>query len=183
MAKKRILIDMDHVMADITSQYICWYHAATGIKMNRADLIGKPEDQAFPEPRLIHDFLHQRDFFRQAPVMPGSQEVVRELNEAFELYIVSAAMEFPQSLSEKYEWLKEHFSFIHWQQIILCGSKKPVSADFMIDDHLKNLKYFNGEKILFSATHNMNIQNPEYTRVNNWEEVRNLLLMSNAYCG
>jgi 5'-nucleotidase len=180
MAKKRILIDMDHVMADITSQYIRWYEAATGIRMNRTDLIGKPEDQAFPEPRLIHDFLHQNQFFRTAPVMPGSQEVVRELNEEFELYVVSAAMEFPQSLSEKYDWLREHFPFIHWQQIILCGSKKPVSGDYMIDDHLKNLRYFNGEKLLFSATHNMNIQSPEYTRLNNWEEVRNHLLRSQS---
>ena len=51
MAKKRILIDMDHVMADITSQFITWYQRNTGVEMDRADLLGKPEDLAFPEPR------------------------------------------------------------------------------------------------------------------------------------
>ncbi len=33
MEKKRILIDMDHVMADITAQYIIWFQRATGVEM------------------------------------------------------------------------------------------------------------------------------------------------------
>jgi 5'-nucleotidase len=180
MPRKRILIDMDHVMADITTQYIQWYEEATGTVINREDLNGKPEDLAFPQPRLIREFLYAPGFFRTAGVMPGSQEVIRELNEVFELFIVSAAMEFPQSLSEKYEWLLKHFPFIHWQQIIFCGSKKPISGDFMIDDHVKNLSHFKGEKILFTATHNMHMQDTGYRRVNNWEEVRNLLMVSSV---
>lgn len=174
MERKRLLIDMDHVMADITGQYIRWYKAATGVDIERSSLIGKPEDLAFPQPLLIREFLHRPGFFRTAAVIADSQEVIRELNETYEVYIVSAAMEFPQSLIEKYEWLQEHFPFIQWQQMILCGSKKPISADYMIDDHLKNLNYFNGERILFTATHNVNITG--YTRVNNWQEVRDLLL-------
>ncbi len=176
MTKKRILVDMDHVMADITSQYIKWYKDLTGTEMDRNALLGRPEDQAFPQPELIREFLYTPGFFRTAKVMPGSPDVMKELNEAFDLFVVSAAMEFPQSLTEKYEWLQEYFPFIHWKQIIFCGSKKPVSGDYMIDDHLKNLNHFNGEKLLFTATHNIYIQNPEFTRVNNWEEIRDLLL-------
>src|SRR3982074_2729093 len=116
MAKKRVLIDMDHVMADITSQYIKWYKDATGIEVKRDDLIGKQEDLAFPQPHLIREFLHAPGFFRTAGVIPGSQSVIKELNDMYEVYIVSAAMEFPQSLTEKYEWLLTHFPFIHWQQ-------------------------------------------------------------------
>src|SRR5947199_6615287 len=105
MAKKRILIDMDHVMADITRQYITWYEKATGLYIKRTDLLGKPEDMAFPEPRLIREFLHSPGFFATAPVIEGSQSVIRELNQLYDVYIVSAAMEFPQSLSEKHSWL------------------------------------------------------------------------------
>jgi len=178
MERKRILIDMDHVMADITSQYIRYYKEATGVEMKRNDLIGRPEDLAFPQPHLVRDFLFKPGFFRSAPVIEGSQEVIRELNEIFEVFIVSAAMEFPQSLGEKLAWLGEHFPFIKWQQIIFCGSKKPIAGDYMIDDHLKNLDFFPGEKILFTATHNTTVNG--YTRVNDWEEVRELLLQSKA---
>jgi 5'-nucleotidase len=180
MERKRILIDMDHVMADISSQYIKWYKDATGIEMERKDLWGKPEDLAFPQPGLIKEFLHTPGFFRKAGVIPGSQEVIEELNKLFELFIVSAAMEFPQSLIEKYEWLHEHFSFINWSQIIFCGNKKPISGDFMIDDHPRNLRNFNGEKLLFTATHNINMQHPAFTRVNSWLEVRHLLMERNV---
>ena len=176
MERSRILIDMDHVMADTTSQFIKWYKDATGIEMKRSDLLGLPEDEAFPRPELIREFIYTPGFFRTVPVMPGSQEVIRELNEVFDLYIVSAAMEFPQSLTEKYEWLREHFPFITWSQIIFCGSKKPISGNYMIDDHFKNLNYFNGEKLLFSATHNINTNKNGFTRVNNWGEVRSLLM-------
>ena len=176
MERKRLLVDMDHVMADITTQYIKWYLDATGTEIKREDLLGKPEDLAFPQPQLIRDFVYKPGFFRTAPVMPGSQEVVSELNDSFDLYVVSAAMEFPQSLTEKYEWLSEHFPFISWQQIIFCGSKKAIWGDYMIDDHLKNLNYFKGEKLLFSATHNINTQINGYKRVNNWAEVKELLI-------
>ncbi|MEP6952296.1 MAG: 5'(3')-deoxyribonucleotidase [Ginsengibacter sp.] len=176
MERRRLLIDMDHVMADITSQYIKWYKDATGTEIKRSDLFGKAEDEAFPQPNLIREFLHAPGFFRSAAVMPGSQEVIEELNEVFEVFIVSAAMEFPQSLIEKYEWLGKHFPCIDWSQIIFCGSKKPISGDFMIDDHFKNLRNFNGEKLLFTATHNTNIHITGYTRVNSWVEIRSLLM-------
>ena len=176
MERKRLLVDMDHVMADITSQYIKWYKDATGTEIDWKDLLGKPEDLAFPQPLFIREFLHTPGFFRSAPVMPGSREVLSELNEAYELFIVSAAMEFPQSLIEKYEWLEEHFPFINWRQIVFCGSKKMISGDIMIDDHFRNLGNFNGEKLLFTATHNIYTHLNGYTRVNNWIEIKGLLM-------
>lgn len=172
--RKRILIDMDHVMADITANYIKWYKKATGIEMDRKSLLGKPEDKAFPQPELIRGFLNTPGFFRSAAVIPGSQEVIEELNEWYDVFIVSAAMEFPQSLIEKQEWLHEHFPFISWKQIIFCGSKKPVTGDFMIDDHLKNLDNFTGKPLLFTATHNIHVTH--HTRLNNWKEVGDFLL-------
>ena len=180
MEKKRVLIDMDHVMADITTNYIQWYKKATGVEIERESLLGKPEDLAFPQPELIRQFLNTPGFFRSAKVIPGSQEVIEELNKVYEVFIVSAAMEFPQSLIEKYDWLHEHFPYISWKQIIFCGSKKPVSGNFMIDDHVKNLTHFNGEKLLFTATHNVNMNDTGYRRVNNWEEIRDLLMLKNV---
>lgn len=165
---------MDNVMADITSHYIAWYKEKTGIKIDRNTLAGKNEVAAFPDPKMVRNFLYTPGFFRTAPVMPGSQEVIKELNRFHEVFIVSAAMEFPQSLPEKYHWLEEHFPFIGWEQIVFCGSKRVISGDYMIDDHLKNLDYFEGERLLYTASHNTNIQG--YTRVNNWQDVAAILL-------
>ncbi len=171
---QRIIIDMDHVMADITSHYLNWYKQHTGVSIDPETLIGKNEVAAFPDSELVRSFLYMPGFFRTPPVMPGSQEVIARLNEKYDVYIVSAAMEFPQSLAEKYEWLQEHFPFITWQQIAFTGSKKLIKGDYMIDDHLKNLDFFEGEKLLFTSAHNALVTG--YTRVNDWQEVADLLL-------
>jgi len=86
---------------------------------------------------------------------------------------VSAAMEFPQSLTEKYEWLQEHFPFISWRNIIFCGDKSIINTDYMIDDHVKNLDYCKGKTFIYTAGHNIHID--RHTRVNNWDEVVQLL--------
>jgi 5'(3')-deoxyribonucleotidase len=78
-------------------------------------------------------------------------------------------MQFPQSLSEKQEWLQEHCPFLHWKQIVFCGSKAVVHGDYMIDDMIYNLETFNGEKFIYTAPHNM--QYNHYQRLNDWKEV------------
>ncbi len=60
----------------------------------------------------------------------GSQEVLKEINKKYDLFVVSAAMEFPQSLSEKLSWLKNHFPFLTWKQIVFCGSKTVVHGHY-----------------------------------------------------
>lgn len=166
---KSIAIDMDNVIVDIESQYIKWYKEKCGVLVPREQLLGKPETKGFPDPQAVWKFLFTPGFFRTAQPLPGAVEAVRQLATSFHVYIVSAAMEFPQSLPEKFEWLHEHLPFISWQQIIFCGDKRIIGTDYMIDDHVKNLDYFTGKGLLFTASHNINID--RHTRVNNWNDV------------
>ncbi|HMQ89055.1 MAG TPA: 5'(3')-deoxyribonucleotidase, partial [Flavilitoribacter sp.] len=66
-------------------------------------------------------------------------------------------------------WLADHFPFIHWKNIVFCGDKSIIKADYMIDDHVKNLLNFDGKGLLFTASHNA--EETRFTRVNNWREV------------
>lgn len=171
----RIAIDMDGVMADTSQQYINWYQARFGETIDKNTLMGLPETEGFPAGKdVVRGFLYEKGFFRSKPVIKDSQEVIKALFDKHDVFIVSAAMEFPQSLVEKLEWLQEHYSFIGWERIVFCGSKTIVQADYMIDDHVKNLQYFKGEPLMFTAPHNVNISG--YKRVNTWEEVGQLLL-------
>lgn len=171
--KKTIAIDMDNVIADIETNWINAYEKEFGIRINKEDLLGKPEDEAFPDPVAARSLLYKSGFFRHAPIMPGAQVALKTLQEHFEIYIVSAAMEFPNSLPEKYDWLAEHFPWISWRNIVFCGDKSVISTDFLIDDHLKNLDFTKGTPILFTAGHNVHVT--RHTRVNNWEEAVNFL--------
>ncbi|GGH40070.1 5' nucleotidase, NT5C type [Dyadobacter endophyticus] len=171
--KKSIAVDMDNVIVDIEANWINWYADAFGIRITKQDMHGIPEDQAFPDPLAARSLIYKPGFFRNAPVIPGSQEAIIKLQENYEVYIVSAAMEFPNSLSEKHDWLAEHFPSIHWRNIIFCGDKSVINTDYLIDDHFKNLDFHKGKPILFTAGHNRGIN--RHTRVNSWEEVLELL--------
>jgi 5'(3')-deoxyribonucleotidase len=172
--KKTLAIDMDGVLADVETHFIDWYERDYGVRVNREALLGVSEAEAFPDTDAVWKFIFTPGFFRTVPVMPGAVEAVKKLMETFEVYVVSAAMEFPQSLPEKYEWLKEHFPFISWKNIIFCGDKSIINTDFLIDDHCKNLDFCRGKAIMFTAGHNINFSH--HDRVNNWEEVLQLLL-------
>lgn len=171
--RKSIAIDMDGVLADVEHHYLSWYERDYGISIEPETLRGISEGDALPG-GLVWKFIHSPGFFRTAPLIPGAVEAVKQLMERYEVYIVSAAMEFPQSLPEKYEWLKEYFPFISWRNIIFCGDKSIVNTDYMIDDHCKNLDYCAGKPIMFTASHNIGLNH--HTRANNWQEVLGLLL-------
>lgn len=174
--KARVIVDMDEVIADPMGDMIIWYKKEYGLEVDYDKMIGGSWLKGFPEQHhaLVRERLLSPGFFRNLSVMKDAVEVLRAINDRYELFIVSAATEFPNSLREKYDWLEEHFPFITWRQLVLCGDKRLIHGDYMIDDHVRNLKHFNGKKLLYTSAHNLNIT--EYERLNNWEEAAKYFL-------
>ena len=168
--RKTIAVDIDGVLADTVGYYLTKLHELTGQVVDRKSLEGKSEKEAIEDPALFFKVLNTPGFFRTIPVMPGALETMLFLNAHFELYICSAAMEFPNSFREKFDWIREHFSYVDWKHIIFCGNKNIVATDYMLDDYPRNLEYFQGTGILFSAFHNC--AETRFDRVDNWEDVK-----------
>ena len=173
---KRIIIDMDEVIADPMGMMIDWYEKHYSASINYEKMLAGSWLLGFPEEhqKMVRDKIHAPGFFRHLPVIKDSVSVLEEMNKRYEIFIVSAAMEFPNSLIEKYDWLMEHFPFFTWKQIALCGDKRLVCGDYMIDDHVKNLKYFTGKPYMFTSAHNLEIK--DYDRINNWKEAAEIFL-------
>lgn len=170
---KRIAIDMDGVMADVVELFLDYHERDFGHRKSIEEINGLSEREAFPKAK---EYVHSTGFFRNARVMEGSQEVIEQLQQQYEIFIVSAATEFPQSLLEKQEWLNEHFPFISWQQMVFCGLKTIITADIMIDDRFRNLDPFKGDTILFSQHHNLLKDPGRHQRVHSWSEIGRILL-------
>lgn len=173
--QKRLIIDMDDVLADASGKILRIFNERNNLDLNK-DFF---EDKEFyPYVRQSH-FISYRDelfkpgFFTDLEVFPDAVEVVKSLSEKYEVFIVSAATEFPNSLTEKVRWLELHFPFISWQNMVFCGDKSIVRGDVMIDDHARNFEKFAGEKLLFHSIHNT--QTPGHRRVRNWKEVYEIL--------
>jgi 5'(3')-deoxyribonucleotidase len=174
---KRILVDMDEVIADTTTGMTDWYRKIYGgnIDYNKM-LAGKSLVKGFPDEHqaAVRQQLYEPGFFRHLPVMKDSIEVLEQMNQRYDIYIVSAATEFPNSLKDKLDWLGEYFPFITWQQLVLCGDKKMIQADVMIDDHARHLELFKGEPYLFSAGHNL--EETRFARLTSWENAATIFL-------
>jgi len=172
---KRIAIDMDEVIADVIPKFISLYNRDFDVPL---DLVIEPGNEVFKQvPQDVNqkwfEYINEKGFFRDLAVIPDSQRVIIALQEKYDVYIVSAAMEFRNSLEDKYDWLAEHFPFIDWQHIMFCGNKI-VEVDVLIDDRIKNFVNLKGRPLLYTSPHNLLIT--EYERVNNWEEIAGLLL-------
>lgn len=174
--KETLFLDMDEVMADTYGAHIEWYNRDFNESLSKDDCMGQEVWQSVPEDRQRSVKNHARTpgFFRPLDPIKDSQEVVAELNKKYEVYIASAAMQFPNSLIEKSEWLDEHFPFIPWQRRILLGHKHILSGDILIDDRSYNLQKFDGRSLLFTSPHN--IHENHFERVDSWKEVGDLLL-------
>jgi 5'-nucleotidase len=164
-----IAVDMDGVLADTESHFIQYYEKESGAIVDRKTLLGIPENLGFPDKTAVQRYVRTPGFFRTLPLIKGGVAAIKKLMEHFDVYIVSAAMEFPLSLFEKKQWLEEHFPFISWKNIVFCGDKSIIKTDYMIDDHLKNLDHFSGIPLLFTASHNVLVN--QHKRLNNWEEI------------
>lgn len=169
---KRIAIDMDEVITDATGRHIEWYAEEFGQVIDRSSFHGKRFYMAVPEEHrdTVRAYPHREGFFKDMTMMEGARDVILDLSKEYEIFVVTAAMEFRNSFVHKYDWLQEHLDFISWKNYVFCGDKSIIEADYLIDDLEKNLKPFKGEPLLFTATHNMNLK--DYPRYNNWQEIR-----------
>lgn len=159
---------MDGVIADVETHLLEKYELRSGISLTKQQIIGRNDDTLFPE-NLLVEFLNEPHFFRTVPVMDGAVEALRKLSQNFEIYIVSAATEFPLSFGEKLAWLNEHFSFVTWHNIVFCGKKSIIKTDYMVDDMCKNLDHCLGKRLLFTAFHNHDVKH--HQRFDDWDSI------------
>lgn len=172
---KRIAIDMDEVIADFHSKILQTWNShfserLTPDELNLFDLRHNNPERLTELFELVGD----PDFFGDLPVIADSQRVIANLSKHYDIFITTAAMEVPSSFNAKFRWLSIHFPAIKPSNIVFCGNKSIINADYMIDDNAINFVNFCGEGILFSAPHNRSVTG--YRRVENWQDIETLLL-------
>src|SRR4030095_12530339 len=138
--------------ADALTEHLRRYNAAYGTSLTAAELSGRHLEQCIPPAhREAAGERPHGAYFEALAVLPVCQEVGRELAGRYDVFIASAAMDVPCSFDAKYRWLQRHFPFIPPSQIVFCGDKTIVDADYLIDDRPRHFAKFRGQALLFSA--------------------------------
>jgi 5'(3')-deoxyribonucleotidase len=167
---------MDEVMADALGEHLLRYNRDHSAHVTLEDLQGKVlwDVIASEHHNALHGYLRSEDFFESLTVMPEAQRVMKRLQNKYEVFIATAAMEVPTSFQQKFVWLEKHFPFIAPSHIVYCGDKGILNADYLIDDNARQFRRFKGEGILFTSPHNIDVTG--YRRVNDWLDVEKLFL-------
>lgn len=164
------------MLANTHAKLVDLYLASDAPRYELAELQEKSFQELLEdhERTAIFSQIHKPRFFADIPVMTGAQEAIVQLQERYDVFVATAAMEFPNSFRDKYDWLAEHFPTIHWKNVIFLGDKSILGADYLIDDMPYNLHTFSGKGLLFDALHNRD--ETSYERVRSWADVTTLLL-------
>lgn len=186
MSKKIIAVDMDEVIADALAEHLMRYNRDYAHELEtpltRSSLHGRWIWDAVPPHRVraLEAYMLSEDFFRVLPVMEESQRVLERLQSRYDVFIATAAMEVPSSFTPKFLWLAEHFPFIPTANIVFCGAKSILRADYLIDDNPRQLRLFEEseptkrEGILFSSPANVAVTG--FRRVDSWLDVETMFL-------
>jgi 5'-nucleotidase len=173
---ERIAIDMDEVMADTMAHFLEKYNANFDVGLTTDQFQGRHVFEVIDEAHKLEarEYFQEENFFATIPVMPDSPAVIEALQQRYQVFITTAAMDVPCSFTPKFQWLQKHFPFIPSSNIVFCGDKSIIAADFLIDDNLRHLTNFRGEGIVYTAPHN--VYEKRFRRVSNWREVEAMFL-------
>lgn len=184
---KKLIVDLDDVLCKngfirMINEFLGKEYAAEDANSYFInDLIPKESIQKWVE------FFNKRNVYDYVDLLEDSQEVMKKLNECYDIYIASAYVfrDAPQvsgkTLNDKYNFLCDNFPFLDPRKFIFISNKELLEADIRIDDSINKLTGNADKKLLFTAYHNTNISKQELqkqgiTRVNNWKEIANILL-------
>ena len=193
MVRKRLLLDVDEVIC--SSGFLSAVNDFLGTNYEIDDFSDYYLDrEAIPKEQIekFKDFVNNRNLYENTYIFPRATEVIKKLNEVYDIYICSACVNSlnvegsGKIFMDKYNFLIKNFSFLNPEHFIFTNTKNLFKADIQIDDRLSNFDNEIETKILFPSYHNKNISDNElkqkgviragYDWKNGWNEIEKILL-------
>ena len=191
--KKVLLIDVDEVItfSDILDAINEFMNTDYSIDDFNTYFIDR---EVIPQDKILeyNKYLVSRGFYKKPKVLPNAVEVIKELNEIYDVYICSSCINLIDVNSsgdifkDKFDFLVNLLPFINPKHFIFTSSKHLIKADIIIDDLIDNLKNDIELKILFPSYHNKEYTADElksfgivragYDWRTGWEEIKKILL-------
>lgn len=188
LMKKKILLDIDDVICRpgyliLLNEFLNTDYKIEDFKTYYLDDVIEGEEEKI----RLNEFYLKHNLYDYATILPNAYEVIKELNEKYDIYICSACVSIylkeqsGRCYVDKFNYLIENFPFLEPEKFIFTNSKNIMKTDIQIDDRLSNLRNDIPIKLLFTSYHNKDISDDYLKevgviRVNNWLEVEKILL-------
>lgn len=170
----KIGIDLDSTLNDLDTEWAQWITKTLDPSFRLEHWTDWDFYNFTPAGEKVFEYLDLPGTFRGLPTKEGAIEAVTELAaQGHELFVITACFPSPQTgniISDKLDWLQEHFPMIDKKHIFFTNRKDLVDVDVLIDDAPHNIRDFPRIGIVFDAPWNQHLED-EYIRVKAWDEV------------
>ena len=159
MEKKRLYVDMDGVLVDLSSE-IDYYFTQ--------------------HPSHLEYFKDTPDgipgiFLQPKPIKDSIESIFRLHNSGkYDIFIATASpWNNHMAASHKLDWLQKYFGDLFYKKVFITHRKDLLIGDYLIDDRLANgAGEFKGELIRFGT----DIDTGEFNKFKDWNSVLNYLM-------
>lgn len=176
--KKIILCDADDVIENLLDCWVSAINQKYGTNVNPLDITKWDVSLFFPTLSKEQVFapIAEKDIWSNLERIDGCYDVLKEINEKHNLYIVTAT--HYNTCDKKIERILKLYPFLNWKQFIITSHKQLIHGNYLIDDGTHNLIGGDYQGILFSRPHNMtyDAQAAGVIRVSEWNEIRSIIL-------
>ena len=181
----KIGIDYDSTLFNTIDVWIDLYNKKYDDKLTINDFKFWDIHKSLPKEKSnkFYSILDNNELWENIKPLNNAVEVVKDLNEEYEVYIITATHH--NHIKIKSEILLKYFPFIEYKQIISCYYKQLINVDIMIDDNLENLIGGKYRKILIDYPWNRDIDDYDrgIERFKNWKEIRGELIDGKRFNG
>lgn len=170
---RRILVDVDSVVADLIPAWLYLYNKDYNDNLTR-EQITEWDMTKFVKPECgnqIYDYLHLEDLYNIVNPIDGAISSIHWLRQhEYDIRFLTSGVQPAKILwlGKQGLLLSEHFLFS--PDVIVAHDKSIIKGDILIDDNIKNCESFSGKSILFAQPWN---KTSSYTffRADGWPDV------------
>lgn len=145
---KKVLIDMDGVLADTLPLWLEYNQYNTGIKAELSDITHWAMHEcpvyAGVGKAILRDPLDNPNFWADIPPMEGALDFLAALERKGVPYNIVTAPANAISTTGKYDWVKQHCPKA-LSKLVITNDKASIRGEVLIDDRDKNVvDFFHG---------------------------------------
>jgi 5'-nucleotidase len=189
---KRILVDMDGVLANWGARYDAGLdrHGEAARLIPRTaeqrtfDLMA---DRSSIERGIINQVMAEPGFYAELEPMPGAIDALVQMAEEFEVFICTSPWAAnPTCVQDKLDWVGRYLGNDWRSRVIVTNDKTTVHADILIDDRpdIPNLERASWQQVFFDQPYNQNEPDAEPSlRINHWGSWKVAVYYALERCG
>lgn len=177
-------IDVDNVLNNFFPLWVDMYNKEFGKNIDSTLVEDYDLRKIFPDDdewEKFYSITKKEEFYQNLKSDPVARIVIQEILEKSNAKCLLITGTPPEMAPRKISWINDNFSSISNENVLFVPekNKKYIFVDLLIEDNPETLRATRATGILLNKNYNIKYEfydAPHIHRVNDWEDIRNILV-------